>query len=128
MRKYNKIMLLIAAIIYMTIILAFSREFDVLTRRFGITFFGTILTICGAAFGLDAAAQLEARKLERWKAQREQKRIHHYYEIDRDSFNVIAKQAISEQKMLSFIKEIEGKEKTYDVEVRFIDDEEGAAS
>lgn len=117
-KETKKILLAIASIVFMVVILICSRNADLITRRFGIAFFGTILGVTLMAISLEIAADLEALKVEKWKAQRAA-RIHHYYEIDRDSFNAVAQKAIADGTMVSIIKEIDANEKKYNVEVRY---------
>ena len=120
----QKFILGAAAIAFMVVVLIISRNFDESTRKFGIVFFGSVICVLLAALGMDIAAEVQALQLEKWKAKRAA-RIHHYYEIDRDSFNTVAKKALADDTMRAFIKEIDANGKQYCVEVRYIDEKEG---
>ena len=123
-RGTKQILLSVAAIVFMVVVLILSRNMDEDTKKLGIILFGSLTSLLVATLAIHIAAEVQTLQLEKWKAKRAA-RIHHYYEIDRESFNTIAKKAIADGTMRAFIKEIDANGKQYNVEVRFLT-EEGA--
>lgn len=103
-KEAKKVLLGVACIVFMAIILIGSRDMDLITRRFGITFFGCILCFILVAIALDITASVQRLQLEKWKAKRAAK-IQRYYEVDKDDFNALSKRAMAHGWMVSFIEE-----------------------
>lgn len=116
-KTIEKLALVLASIALMVIILIFGAQFDADTYRFGITFFGCIIGCLLIAIAIDSANEFCKHRAEKLKEER-RARAHRRYAIDAEEFNELGNRAIAEERMKSFICEVDmnGTTKLYEVE------------